>query len=108
MFDEIKARQGATTPGTLPNPGAAGTGILSRLGNSLGIAPPIATKFDKSTETCLTYMKDFKDKRIIMTGATGGIGAKVAKKLLKAGMISIHSSSCRGESGDASLRCDQG
>jgi NAD(P)-dependent dehydrogenase (short-subunit alcohol dehydrogenase family) len=30
-------------------------------------------------------MKDFKDKRVIMTGATGGIGAKVAKKLLKAG-----------------------
>jgi 3-oxoacyl-ACP reductase-like protein len=89
MFEEIKARQGATTPGTLPNPGAAGTGILSRLGNSLGIAPPIATKFDKGTETCLTYMKDFKDKRVIMTGATGGIGAKVAKKLLKAGMRNI-------------------
>jgi NAD(P)-dependent dehydrogenase (short-subunit alcohol dehydrogenase family) len=32
-------------------------------------------------------MKDFKDKRVIMTGATGGIGAKVAKKLLKAGKI---------------------
>jgi short-subunit dehydrogenase len=36
-------------------------------------------------------MNSFRDKNVIMTGATGGIGAKVAKKLLKSGkfMISI-------------------
>lgn len=30
-------------------------------------------------------MSSFKDKKVIMTGGTGGIGSKVAKKLLKAG-----------------------
>jgi NAD(P)-dependent dehydrogenase (short-subunit alcohol dehydrogenase family) len=33
----------------------------------------------------LTYSKGFAGKKFIMTGATGGIGAKVAKRLLKAG-----------------------
>lgn len=31
-------------------------------------------------------MKHFEGKNVILTGATGGIGSKVAKKLLKAGM----------------------
>jgi NAD(P)-dependent dehydrogenase (short-subunit alcohol dehydrogenase family) len=30
-------------------------------------------------------MSSFKDKNVVITGATGGIGSKVAKKLLKAG-----------------------
>ena len=34
-------------------------------------------------------MKCFEGKSVIMTGATGGIGSKVAKKLLKAGMKSV-------------------
>ena len=82
----MKARQaGATTPGTLANPGAAGAGFLSRLGNGLGIAAN-STKTDKTHSTQLTYMKHFEGKSVVMTGATGGIGSKVAKKLLKAGM----------------------
>lgn len=85
MFEEVKARQGATTPGTLANPGAAGAGWLQKIGNNLGLALPVQTKFDKTTETSLTYMKDFHGKSVLMTGATGGIGAKVAKKLMKAG-----------------------
>lgn len=39
MLNDIKARQAATpTPGTLANPGAAGAGWISRIGNGLGIA----------------------------------------------------------------------
>jgi NAD(P)-dependent dehydrogenase (short-subunit alcohol dehydrogenase family) len=36
----------------------------------------------------MTYQKDFNGKNVIMTGATGGIGSAVAKKLLKNGKIS--------------------
>lgn len=53
-----------------------GTGVLSSGGPQ---------KEDKAYKTCLTYMKSFQGKRVIMTGGTGGIGSKVAKKLLKAG-----------------------
>lgn len=34
-------------------------------------------------------MQSFQGKNVIMTGATGGIGSKVAKKLLKAGKLGI-------------------
>lgn len=33
----------------------------------------------------MTYTKSFAGKNVIMTGATGGIGSKVARKLLKSG-----------------------
>jgi len=33
----------------------------------------------------MTYLKDFKDQNVIITGGTGGIGAKVARTLLKNG-----------------------
>ena len=42
----------------------------------------------KNYSTCLTYMKSFEGKNVVMTGATGGIGSIVAKKLLKAGNFS--------------------
>lgn len=94
-FNEIKARQErATTPGTLANPGAAGAGWISRIGNNLGIAQGIAQvmpKAEKTFETSLTYMKSFEGKSIVLTGGTGGIGSKVAKKLLKAGKPLNHS-----------------
>jgi len=38
----------------------------------------------------LTYLKGYQGKNVIMTGGTGGIGSKVAKKLLKAGNESIY------------------
>jgi len=72
------------TPGTLANPGAAGAGFLSRLGNGLGLVGE--AKQNKPYQTNLTYMKSYQGKSIIMTGATGGIGSKVAKRLMKAGM----------------------
>jgi FlaA1/EpsC-like NDP-sugar epimerase len=31
----------------------------------------------------MTFLESFRGKRIIMTGATGGVGSKIAKKLLK-------------------------
>jgi hypothetical protein len=46
-------------------------------------------KVEKQYETSLDHMKWFEGKSVIMTGATGAIGSKVAKKLLKAGMLSI-------------------
>lgn len=46
-------------------------------------------KEPKTHLSCLDYMNSFKGKNIIMTGATGGIGSKVAKKLLKAGNFHI-------------------
>ena len=58
------------------------------MGNNLGIAPAMP-KVEKNYETCLTYMKHFEGKSVVMTGGTGGIGAKVAKKLLKAGKLII-------------------
>lgn len=73
------------TPGTLANPGAAGAGLLSRIGNGLGLVGE--TKIDKPYQTNLTYLKSYQGKSIIITGATGGIGSKVAKRLMKAGMF---------------------
>jgi FlaA1/EpsC-like NDP-sugar epimerase len=32
-------------------------------------------------------MKHFEGKSVVLTGGTGGIGSKVAKKLLKAGKL---------------------
>lgn len=85
IFEEVKARQaGRATPGTLANPNAAGAGWLSSMGNKLGIVLP-EKKAEKNYESCLTYMKGYYGKNVVMTGATGGIGSKVAKRLLKAG-----------------------
>lgn len=33
----------------------------------------------------MTYMRFYSGKNVILTGATGGVGSKVAKKLIKAG-----------------------
>jgi len=38
----------------------------------------------------LTYKKSYNGKNVIMTGGTGGIGSKVAKKLLKSGNQSLN------------------
>jgi NAD(P)-dependent dehydrogenase (short-subunit alcohol dehydrogenase family) len=35
-------------------------------------------------------MNTFMGKNVLMTGATGGIGSKVAKKLIKAGIFSLN------------------
>ena len=43
------------------------------------------SKKEKNTTTQMTHMKSYQGKGVIMTGATGGIGSKVAKKLIKAG-----------------------
>src|SRR5687768_7444588 len=64
-----------------------GGGWCSNIGKGIGGAftGGVPEKEIKNYQTCLTYMKSFNGKRVIMTGATGGIGSKVAKKLIKAG-----------------------
>ena len=42
-------------------------------------------KKKKDYVTSLTYANSFSGKNVIMTGATGGIGSKVARKLVKNG-----------------------
>ena len=69
--------------------GAAGSWLQKNVGGFgsafTGFAGGQAEKEVKNYTTCLTHMKSFQGKNIIMTGATGGIGSKVCKKLLKAG-----------------------
>jgi FlaA1/EpsC-like NDP-sugar epimerase len=52
-------------------------------------------KAEKTFETSLTYMKSFEGKSVVLTGGTGGIGSKVAKKLLKAGKHLDHKCQAR-------------
>jgi len=47
------------------------------------IKPPIEQK-KVSYKESMTYMKQFAGKNILLTGASGTIGANVARKLLKA------------------------
>lgn len=62
------------------------SGIIGKIGNTFGGgAPVIQDQEVKNYTSALTYMNTFQGKNIIMTGATGAIGSKVAKKLLKAG-----------------------
>ena len=56
--------------------------------NLLGFGSGAQDKLPKNYTTQMTYMSTFKDKSVIMTGATGGIGSKVAKRLIKAGKSS--------------------
>ena len=82
QFEEVKQKQSGI--------GSAAAGFFSKVGGGLGGFTGFgfgaqAEKREKSFTTCLTHMKTFQGKSVIMTGATGGIGSKVAKKLLKAG-----------------------
>lgn len=66
--------------------GAAGSWLSKNIGGlgNFGFGSQ-AEKEVKNYTTCMSHMKSFQGKSFIMTGATGGIGSKVAKKLLKAG-----------------------
>lgn len=86
-FEEVKAKQGGTTGGGNTTLGGVAGGWLSRIGGGFGGGSTVPEKEVKNYTTCLTYMKSFEGKNVIMTGATGGIGSKVAKKLLKAGNL---------------------
>ena len=59
--------------------------VFQRLANTVGLTGPVQ-KVEKPYQTCLTFGSFYEGKHVILTGATGGIGCKVAKKLLKAGM----------------------
>ena len=86
-FEEVKAKQGGGAAG---GPGIAGQ-WFSKIGGNFGGFPGFGgavEKEEKNYTTCLTYMNSFQGKTVIMTGGTGGIGSKVAKKLLKAGNLS--------------------
>jgi len=61
---------------------SAGAGWFGGLGFNKSKGPQ---KASKSFETSLTYSNYFAGKNVIMTGATGGIGSKVARKLVKYG-----------------------
>ena len=52
----------------------------------------------------MTYMKFYSGKNVILTGATGGVGSKVAKKLIKAGKNHFKANSNRSESDHAGAR----
>ena len=92
-FEEVKAKQSVS--------GTAGQ-WFSKIGGGLGFGP--TQKESKNYTTCLTYMKYFEGKHVIMTGATGGLGAKVARKLLKAGNTIDIYSVCRRKGGIVCLR----
>ena len=59
----------------------------------IGFGPGLTSAFgfssqrkeEKTYTSCLKYPKFFEGKNVLVTGATGGIGAKVTKKLLKYG-----------------------
>ncbi len=93
-FEEVKARQGAPVQGNQNAFGGAGNWLQKNLGgfggsNILSYAGQGTggENLPKNYTTCLTYMNHFQGKSVIITGATGGIGSKVAKRLLKAGKI---------------------
>ena len=48
-------------------------------------APPPKAGQPAKRPTSLKYMESYLGKNCIVTGATGAVGSKVAKKLLKAG-----------------------
>ncbi len=85
-FEEVKAKQGPGAQGI-----AAAGQWFSKIGTGFTGIPGFgggAQKEEKNYTTCMTYMNSFQGKAVVMTGATGGIGSKVAKKLLKAGNLS--------------------
>jgi aspartate-semialdehyde dehydrogenase len=70
------------------NSGTTGFGnFFNKLGFGEGAA---AAKKEKNYTTCLKHMETFRGKNVIMTGATGAVGEKVAKKLIKAGIYFIY------------------
>ena len=92
MFEEVKARQNAPTPLQQTPLGATSgaAALLSRigLGGIVGGGQPASLPgqiVEKSYSSCLTHMQTYQGKNVIITGGTGTIGSKVAKKLLKAG-----------------------
>ena len=48
-----------------------------------------AQKQPKNYTSQMTHMKCYQGKNVILTGGTGGIGSKVLKRLLKAGISKI-------------------
>lgn len=81
MFEEVKAKQAAGN--------ASGGGTwLQNIGKGFGYGGAAAEQQPKNFTSSLTHLKDFRGQKVIITGATGGIGAQVARKLLKNGKIS--------------------
>lgn len=66
-----------------PTPGVRG--VLSVIGSVFGdsTSGQATDDYFKSFEPSLQFMKKFAGKNILITGATGGIGSQVVRKLIK-------------------------
>lgn len=84
FFNNLIPNNAGQNPGAggAPSAGASGvsggqSGVSGFFGGLMG-----AQKEEENFETSLKHIESFRDRNIIMTGATGGIGFEILKQVI--------------------------